>query len=81
MKHHHLAKKGVSAMDIAALSTGMAQAKLMNSVGYAVLGNVLDSMESSGSQISALLDSAPAASSSLELSVNPHIGGNFDMSV
>lgn len=67
-------------MDIAALSTGMAQAKLMNSVGYAVLGNVLDSMESTGSQISELLDSAPAASS-LELSVNPHIGANFDMSI
>lgn len=68
-------------MDIAALSTGMAQAKLMNSVGYAVLGNVLDDMKSAGSQISELLDSAPAAASSLELSVNPHIGANFDMSV
>lgn len=68
-------------MDIAALSTGMAQAKLMNSVGFAVLGNVLDSMKTSGAQISELLDSAPAASSSLELSVNPHIGANFDMSV
>lgn len=68
-------------MDIAALSTGMAQTKLMNSVGYAVLGNVLDSMESAGAQISELLTSAPTSSSSLELSVNPHIGGNFDMFV
>ena len=37
-------------MDIAALSMGMAQSRLMSSVGYAVLGNVLDSMESTGSQ-------------------------------
>lgn len=67
-------------MDIAALSMGMAQSRLMSSVGYAVLGNVLDSMESTGSQISELLDSAPTASS-MELSVNPHIGANFDMSI
>lgn len=68
-------------MDIAALSTGMAQSRLMNSVGYAVLGNVLDDMQTAGSQISELISSAPASSASLELSVNPHIGGNFDMSV
>lgn len=67
-------------MDIAALSMGMAQSRLMSSVGYAVLGNVLDSMESAGSQISELLGSAPTASS-MELSVNPHIGANFDISV
>lgn len=66
-------------MDIAALSTGMAQAKLMNSVGLTVLGNVLDQSQAAGSQITEMLASAPAASGSLELSVNPDIGGNFDM--
>lgn len=72
-------KKGVKAMDIAALSTNMAQSKLMNSVGCAVLGKVLDQTRQSGSQITELLESAPAQN--LELSVNPNIGGQFDMSV
>lgn len=72
-------KKGVKAMDIAALSTNMAQSKLMNSVGCAMLGKVLDQTRQSGSQITELLESAPAQN--LELSVNPNIGGQFDMSV
>lgn len=66
-------------MDIAALSTNMAQSKLMSSVGFAVLGKVLDQTRQSGGQITELLESAPAQN--LELSVNPDIGGQFDMSV
>lgn len=66
-------------MDIAALSTGLAQVSLQNAVGYTMLGKSIDNMEQTGSAISELISSAPDAS--LELSVNPHIGGNFDMSV
>ncbi len=67
-------------MDIAALSTNMAQTRLLTSVGFAVLGNTLDTAQEAGGQIAELLASAPAASS-MELSVNPDIGANFDMSV
>lgn len=66
-------------MDIAALSMGLAQVNLQNAVGYTMLGKSIDNMEEAGSAISELISSAPAAS--MELSVNPHIGGNFDMSV
>ena len=66
-------------MDIAALSTGMAQAKLMNAVGYAVLGKALDSMQQAGSTVTELLSSASAAE--MERSVTPYLGANFDMSV
>lgn len=66
-------------MDIAALSTGIAQVNLQNAVGYAMLGKSIDNLEQAGSGITELLSSASQAS--MELSVNPHIGGNFDMSV
>ena len=66
-------------MDISALSTGLSQVNLQNSVGYAMLGKSIDNMEQAGAGFAELLSSASPAS--LELSVNPHIGGNFDMSV
>lgn len=71
-------QKGADTMDIAALSTGLAQVNLQNAVGYAMLGKSIDNLEQSGNGITELLSSASQA---MELSVNPHIGGNFDMSV
>lgn len=63
-------------MDIPALSMALAQTKTLNDVGAAVLGKALDTARVQGDAMSEMLDSA-----AMELSVNPHIGGNFDVSV
>ena len=62
-------------MNIPELSTAMANVNLQNQVGVAVLSKALDSTEQSGSILINMLDR------SMELSVNPNIGSNFDMYV
>ncbi|MDO5021177.1 MAG: YjfB family protein [Lachnospiraceae bacterium] len=62
-------------MNIPELSTAMANVNLQNQVGVAVLSKALDSTEQSGSSLINMLDR------SMELSVNPNIGSNFDMYV
>ena len=62
-------------MDIAGLSTAMASANTINQVSTAVLSKSLDTAESQGEALVAMMDR------SMELSVNPNIGSNFDMSV
>ena len=57
------------------LSTAMANVNLQNQVGVAVLSKALDSTEQSGSSLINMMDR------SMELSVNPNIGSNFDMYV
>ncbi len=59
-------------MDIAALSMGLSQTRVLNEVGTAVLAKSLDTMESSGEQMVDMMKS------SMELSVNPAIGANID---
>lgn len=58
-------------MDIAALSTSMSLANIQTDFGIAMLDKSLENMEVMGDGIKKIL----------ETSVNPHIGGNFDMSV
>lgn len=60
-------------MDIAALSMGLSQTRVLNEVGTAVLAKSLDTMESSGEQMVDMMKS------SMELSVNPAIGVNIDV--
>lgn len=60
-------------MDIAGLSMALSQVQTTSQVGVAVLSKSLDSMETSGA---AMID---MMKSSMELSVNPAVGGNFDM--
>ena len=60
-------------MDIAALSMGLSQTRVLNEVGTAVLAKSLDTMESSGEQMVDMMKS------SMELSVNPAIGVNSDV--
>ncbi len=48
-------------------------------IGIAVMSKALKSSQEAGAQMVRMMDQAPAAS--LERSVNPHIGGNFDASV
>lgn len=63
-------------MDIAGLSMAMSSAKTNDAFSVAMLAKTLDQAESTGSQVVGMMDAA-----AMELSVNPHIGGNFDMSV
>lgn len=63
-------------MDIAGLSMGMAQSRLMNDVGVAVLAKSLDTAQSTGAMLTDLIDSA-----AMERSVNPDVGGNIDIRI
>lgn len=63
-------------MDIAALSTSMAQVKVNNDVGTALLSKSLDMMETTGEKMVEMLDAA-----AMERSVNPNVGGNIDISI
>ena len=58
-------------MDIASVSTAMSMVNLQSDVGVAMLSKSLDQMETMGEGMQKIL----------ETSVNPHIGGNFDMIV
>lgn len=62
-------------MDIASLSMAMAQNYTMGQVGTAMLAKSLDNMQEQGQSMVAMMDR------SMELSVNPNVGANFDMSV
>lgn len=62
-------------MNIPELSTTLANMNLQNQVGVAVLSKALDSTEQSGTSLINMMDR------SMELSVNPNIGCNFDMYV
>ena len=61
-------------MDIASLSMGLAQSKLITDVGTAMLGKSFDQAKQVGETITELVDSA-----AMERSVNPSIGGNIDL--
>ena len=62
-------------MNIPELSTTLANMNLQNQVGVAVFSKALDSTEQSGTSLINMMDR------SMELSVNPNIGSNFDMYV
>lgn len=62
-------------MDIAALAMNMSQMQTISDVGTAVLSKALDTNEQMGSQVVQMIDR-----SAMELSVNPGVGANFDVS-
>lgn len=62
-------------MNIPELSTALAGVQLSNQVGTAVLSKALDNSEVAGASLINMMDR------SMELSVNPAVGGNFDMMV
>lgn len=62
-------------MDIAGLSTTLSQINTQNQVGIAMLSKTLDTNEAQGASLISMMDR------SMELSVNPNVGANFDMSV
>lgn len=62
-------------MNIPELSTTLANIQLSNNVGVAVLGKALENSQDAGASLINMMDR------SMELSVNPAVGGNFDMLV
>ncbi len=58
-------------MDIAALSTSMSLADVNSQVGIAVLAKNLDTIETMGDGMKKMM----------EMSVNPTLGANFDVTV
>lgn len=62
-------------MDIPAISMAMAQNKIMDSVSIAMLDKAIDLNEGGAAELLSAMDH------SMELSVNPNIGANFDVSV
>ena len=66
----------LGAMDIATYATYKSQADTLNKVGTAVLSKALDTQEMQGDSLVKMIDAA-----AMERSVNPHIGGNFDLRV
>lgn len=67
-------------MDIGAISMQLAMARNLSDVGTAMLSKTMDMQETEGAGIVQMINSAPSAAA-MEHSVNPHIGGNFDMSI
>lgn len=63
-------------MDIAALSMDMAATSTLSKVGTAVLAKTMDTEEAMGQGIVNMIDAA-----AMERSVNPSVGGNFDLRV
>lgn len=63
-------------MDIAGVSTALSNVSISSKVSTAVLAKAMDTNKILGEGLVEMLDSA-----AMERSVNPHIGGNFDMSV
>jgi hypothetical protein len=63
-------------MDIAGLSMAMAQNNIGTKVGMAVLDKAMNTAEAQGAQLVQMIDSA-----AMQRSVQPHLGGNIDISV
>ena len=63
-------------MDIASISMAMAQTNTLSKIGVAVLDNAMETNQSAGQGIINMIDAA-----AMERSVNPSVGGNFDMLV
>ncbi len=62
-------------MNIPELSTALANMQLSSQVGVAVLDKALENSESASTSLISMIDR------SMELSVNPDVGSNFDMLV
>ena len=63
-------------MDITGLSMAMSTNQVQTQVGTAVLSKSMDTLETLGQGMVAMIDAA-----AMEQSVAPHVGGNFDMRI
>lgn len=71
-------------MDIASISMGLARSNLLTDVSNAMLSKTLDMSQSMGTAMTEMLDAASvnvdASRHAMELSVNPDLGANIDIS-
>ncbi len=63
-------------MNIAGLSMAMSTNQVQTQVGTAVLSKSMDTLETLGQGMVQMIDAA-----AMEQSVNPAVGGNFDMRI
>jgi len=63
-------------MDIASISMALAHTNPMSKISIAVLDKAMETNEAAGQGILNMIDAA-----AMERSVNPSVGGNFDMLV
>ena len=63
-------------MTIASLSPALSASQTQSAFAVKMLSKSLDAFEDAGAQITKMIDSA-----AMERSVNPSVGGNFDMYV
>jgi len=63
-------------MDIAGLSMAMSTNQVQTQVSTAVLSKSMDTLETLGQGMVQMIDAA-----AMEQSVNPAVGGNFDMRI
>lgn len=63
-------------MDIAGVSMALSNISTQTQIGTAVLDKALQTNEDLGAGMVQMIDAA-----AMERSVNPHIGGNFDMRI
>jgi hypothetical protein len=65
-------------MDIAALSMGLSQMKAAEGASASVLKMAMDNMKGQSVDLAKMLE---VNTKIMEQSVNPHIGGNIDISI
>ena len=65
-------------MDIASLTTALSMSKLQNDFGVAMFAKQLDTYQDMGATMTQSLDEI---GKQMELSVNPGVGSNIDLSV
>ncbi|MFA5524721.1 MAG: YjfB family protein [Tissierellales bacterium] len=63
-------------MDIAAMSTMISQSSVQHQASLSVLKLSMDSAKMQSANLAEMLQQSTKA---MEMSVNPHIGGNIDM--
>lgn len=63
-------------MDIAGVSTALANVSLNSDASIAVLNKAMDANESIGAGMVKMIDAA-----AMEQSVNPYVGSNLDLSI
>lgn len=66
-------------MSIANMSTSMTNSRTMSQIGMAVMGMALSDAASAAANTASMIEALPAPA--LEASVNPAVGGNFDVSI
>ena len=68
--------KGADTMDIAALSTGLSQMKIVQEASISIMKMAMDTAKVQAIDLTQILE---ANTKIMEQSINPHIGGNIDI--